>query len=228
MSIPRIVMILASLMVSTSPVEGVDIAIYDFTGKPGDQALMEPTYVHPDFLFFQISRAAGLLTGPDLADSMNSTIDYAQTEDNRNYTWWGTPRVGEPVPAWDFNYVQTGYAISTGSGSLPTQASLQFSMDAGSSWISLGTLNLSGASGDLNFSFPTVTVPYDAPFAAKFKITPIGGSGTDTTFALTNGSFGGLIVGLELATVPEPSTYALGAIGAAMIGLAGSRRRRNA
>lgn len=200
------------------------IATYDFIGTTGDEAFLSPTYVAPQYGFYDVARMTGLQTGPALANTFNSTVDYGQGEEWRYLTWYGTSLGGSSLPAWDFNFVKVGYDISTGSGTLPTKAVLAYSLDSATTFDVLGSLDLRATpgAGNLNFTFPTVTVPVDNWFGATFMIRIEGGSGTDTTFAMNNGSFGGLQIGFE--TVPEPSTGALLILG---LGVICRARRRN-
>lgn len=209
------------LLVSASVSQGTDLALYDFTGATGSQSSSPPTLVDPLYSYYDIMRNTGLVSGVNLANSINSTIDYTAAASDRFYTWWGYKSDYAP---WDFNFVRTGYQISTGSGTLPTQVNLAYSIDSGTNYTDLGTLNLTGTSGDLDFTFGTINVPVNSYFGSAFKLTVIGGSGTDTTFALTNGSFGGLKVGVA---VPEPSTYALGAIATGVLAFTARRRKRH-
>lgn len=221
MQFVRISLLAVMFLVSASVSQGIDIAAYDFTGATGSQTVSSPTFVDPLFSYYDIMRNTGLVSGANLANSINSTIDYTAAATDRYYMWWGYKNDYAP---WDFDFVRTGYQISTGSGTLPTQVNLAYSLDSGSTYTDLGTLNLTGTSGDLDFTFANVNVPVNSYFGSAFKLSVIGGSGTDTTFALTNGSFGGLKVGVA---VPEPSTYALGAIASGLLAVMARRRKLN-
>lgn len=216
----RSLLLAITLMASASTVRASDIAVYDFTGQPGNQASTASTSVAPGYTFDIVQPLSlGLISGPLLSNSINAKIDYTAAADYRYYTFWGYTN---DYSAWDFNFVRTGYTVSTGSGTLPTQVNLAYSIDSGSTWADLGTKNLTGPSGDLDFTFSTITVPTLSYFGASFKLTAIGGSGTDTNFALTNGTFGGLKIGVA---VPEPSTYALGAIASGVMAFTARRRK---
>lgn len=215
----RFSLLAIAMLFMASKASGADLAVYDFTGEPGDQSSSSATYVDADYSFFDVARNTGLTTGPVLPNTLNSTVDFSSAEGDRYVTWWGYKN-GSPAPEWEFNFVRTGYRISTGTGTLPTQVKLAYSLDSASSWIDIDTLNLSGTSGDLDFTFSTVAVPSELDFGVTFKLQVIGGSGTDTTFALTNGSFGGL----KLGVVPEPSTYALGMIATGVMAILARRK----
>jgi hypothetical protein len=80
---------LIMLVSLASTAQGSLIANYNFFSNSGDEVFVNPNYVSSEYTFYSLNRMTGLTAGPPLANSFNSTIDYAVQPDYRFYSWFG-------------------------------------------------------------------------------------------------------------------------------------------
>jgi hypothetical protein len=126
------------------------------------------------------------------------------------FTFTLTPDVGNEI---DFtNFVYTGQASGTG----PTSFSFRSSVDSFATNIS--TPIVTGSTIVLTApAFQNVTTPIE------FRFYAWGASGSTGTFSINDFTFNGTVA---LASIPEPSAFALVG-GLAVVGFVASRRRRS-